>query len=84
MEQHQPEVLWAEDSADHVPSVLVQGPVNFGDVLLAQESHERFRKPYVERLLLLLEHVVVDVRVKRDNQVLTDQVCLENRTEPEN
>ena len=37
----------------------------------------------LEGLLLLLEHVVIELGVKGNDQILPYQVCLENRTIPE-
>ena len=63
--------------------MLVEGPKLCNDVVLPEDPHERVQVPNLEELLLLLEHEVVKLAIKRDDEVLADQVGPEDCPVPE-
>lgn len=81
-EEHRPEVLLAVEAEHERLEVLVHEAVQGADVVAAKDLGERYRVPALEQLPLLLEHVVVQVRVRRHHHRPPDDACLEDGTVP--
>ena len=77
-----PEALRAEVAEHHVLEVPEHGALLLADVVPAQDLHEGVRVPAPEQLPLLLEHHVVQLLVRRDDDRVAHQARLEDRAVP--
>jgi hypothetical protein len=77
-----PEALRAEVAEHHVLEVPEHGTLLLADVVPAQDLHEGVRVPALEQLPLLLEHHVVQLLVRRDDDRVAHQARLEDRAVP--
>lgn len=76
------EALRPEVPEHHVLEVLEHGALLLPNVVTPQDLHERGRVPALEQLPLLLEHHVVELLVRRDDDRVPHQAGLEDWTIP--